>query len=184
MKQPAGYEDTFRRFDEAGGKWVPNWNWAAFLLTIIWYFYHGLWVKGLIYTGVYVLLSSLTYGLFSIPLWIVCGLIGSYDLYLLKCKGTQLWDGGGVNQKTMDTLQGLTGSHSASAASRLHALENARQQNVISEIEYNEKRRQLEKELEIEKKIKALEDMRRSGIISAMEYEARKREILLEKVPS
>lgn len=182
MTLPASYEDTFRRFDSAGGRWIATWNWAAFVFGIFWYFYRGLWAKALIYLLGAIVLGTITGGILAIPVWIAFGIVANYDLYLLKRKGTQLWDGGGV---APDAVPGVTSPTStapapSSAAARLTALENARTQGVISEAEYAQKRLQLELDAEREKKLAALEDMRRAGILSQMEYEAKKRDIMFE----
>ncbi|GBF07543.1 hypothetical protein DAERI_150061 [Deinococcus aerius] len=182
MSLPASYDDTFRRFDDAGGRWIATWNWAAFALGFFWYLYRGLWVKAIIYAVATLILAVATGGV-AVPLtWIATGMVANYDLYLLKRKGTQLWDGGGV---APDAVPGVTSPTSAApapsnAATRLVALENARTQGVISEAEYAQKRLQLELDAEREKKLAALEDMRRAGILSQMEYEAKKRDIMFE----
>lgn len=185
MALPASYEEVFQRFDNAGGKWVATWNWAAFVFGIFWYFYRGLWVKALIYLlGIFVI-GVISGGLLSIPIWIAFGIVANYDLYLLQRKGTQLWDGSGIST---DVVRGVKNTFSTptsgTAEMRMTALENAKHQGVISDIEYAEKRAQIELDAEREKKLAALEDMRRSGMLSPMEYEAKKRDIMLEKSPS
>lgn len=182
MTLPASYEETFRRFDQAGGRWIATWNWAAFLFGVFWYFYRGLWVKALIYFVAVVTLSAITGGVLALPAWVAFGAVANYDLYLLKRKGTQLWAGGGVAPDAVPgvTSPTFTAAAPGNAAARLTALENARMQGVISETEYAHKRQQLELDAEREKKLAALEDMRRAGLVSPMEFEAKKRDIMFE----
>ncbi len=181
MTLPSSYHEVFQRFDDAGGKWVATWNWAAFVFGIFWYFYRGLWAKAIIYYLVAALLATITGGVLGLVMWFSIGLVANYDLYLLHRKGTQLWDGGGVASDAVPGVTSPISTPSASnAAGRLAALENARRQGVISESEYNQKLTQLELDAEREKKLAALEDMRRTGVLSQMEYEAKKRDIMLD----
>ncbi|THF70718.1 DUF2628 domain-containing protein [Deinococcus sp. Arct2-2] len=182
MTLPASYEETFRRFDREGGRWLATWNWAAFVFGVFWYLYRGVWVKALIYFAVIFIVSAITGGIATIPLWIVVGVLANYDLYLLKRKGTQLWDGGGVAPNAVPgvTSPAFSAPSPSSAMARLTALDNARTQGVISDAEYADKRQQLELDAERERKLGALEDMRRAGILSPVEYEAKKRDIMFE----
>lgn len=178
MTLPASYEDTFRKFDAADGRWIFTWNWAAFWFGLFWYLYRGLWLKAIIYFVALLILSGITAGLVTLFCWVGFGALANYDLYLLRRKGTQLWNGGGV---APDAVPGVTITPTMqvnSAVTRLAALDKARSQGLVSEFEYVEKRQQLELDAEREKKLEALEEMRRSGILSPMEYEAKKRDIM------
>lgn len=42
------YSRVFAPFEAAGGKWVPTFNLAAFLLGPLWYFLKGMWLKGIV----------------------------------------------------------------------------------------------------------------------------------------
>jgi hypothetical protein len=85
MEREQYYERAFAGF-EAGGSKV-QWNWAAFFFSLLWYLFNGMWVKSLILAGVLVISG----GAFWIPIAIYSGLMGNYDYYLLKRRGTQGW---------------------------------------------------------------------------------------------
>lgn len=78
---------AFDRFDANGGRFVPTWNWAAFLSAVIWYFYKGIWLKGLVLVG----MLFLTGGTAFLLIWLYCGIAGNYDFYLLATRGKQLY---------------------------------------------------------------------------------------------
>ena len=81
------YLDTFREIEANGGKMTPKWNWWAFIFTAFWYFYKGMWAKGLI-----ILCIEMFSGGVAIPLaWVYCGVLGNYDYYLLKVRQNQFW---------------------------------------------------------------------------------------------
>jgi hypothetical protein len=46
-----------------------------------------MWVKALIYAAV----ALFSGGLLMLPLWIYGGLMGTYDLWLLRRRGNQFW---------------------------------------------------------------------------------------------
>jgi len=81
------YRAEFQSIQDAGGSFKVSFNWAAFLLGPIWYFYHGMWKKALILMGV----SMLTFGIAAPLIWAYAGIASNYDLYLLKVKGKELW---------------------------------------------------------------------------------------------
>lgn len=84
---PEKYRAIFREIEQGGGGMTPKWNWYPFLFGALWYFSKSMWAKGLII--LFILLGSS--GL-AVPLvWLYCGLLGSYDYYLLKVRGKQLW---------------------------------------------------------------------------------------------
>lgn len=84
---PLYYQQAFLEIERNGGKFLAKWNWAAFLFGCFWYFVRGMWAKGLIL----LLIALGTSGAAIIFLWIYCGIAGTYDYYLLKAKGKQLW---------------------------------------------------------------------------------------------
>lgn len=84
---PLYYQEAFLEIERNGGKFMAKWNWAAFLFGCIWYFVRGMWAKGLIL----LLIALGTSGTAIIFLWIYSGIAGTYDYYLLKAKGKQLW---------------------------------------------------------------------------------------------
>ena len=81
----AYYQRAYAQFDAGGSKVV--WNWAAFLFGAIWYLFRGMWAKALLLVA----LLIFTGGLLAIPVWIYGGLMGTYDDYLLRRRGTQGW---------------------------------------------------------------------------------------------
>jgi hypothetical protein len=86
-------DDAFALFAERGGRFVPTWNWWAFLLGPVWYLRQGLYVKG----GV--ILVLVVYPFWPLPiavavsltLFLYCGVAGNWDQYLLKVKRSQFW---------------------------------------------------------------------------------------------
>ena len=84
---PDFYKDAFQKIDTNQGKFTPTWNWASFLFGVLWYFYKGMWGKGLIMTLAIFILA----GLPILPCWIYCGIAGNYDYYLFKVRDKQLW---------------------------------------------------------------------------------------------
>ena len=81
------YRDEFQAIQNAGGGFKVSFNWVAFLLGPIWYFYHGMWKKALIQMGA----SFVTLGFIAPLIWIYNGMAANYDLYLLKVEGKELW---------------------------------------------------------------------------------------------
>jgi hypothetical protein len=84
---PEFYKKAFQQIDANQGKFTPTWNWASFFFGVLWYFYRGMWGKGLIMTLSIFILA----GLPAIPCWIYCGIAGNYDYYLFKVRDKQLW---------------------------------------------------------------------------------------------
>jgi hypothetical protein len=81
------YQVAFAAIDDAGGAMTPRWNWAAFLFGWVWYFFRGMFLKGLLL----LIVSVATAGFGWVVLCIYTGLYGTYDFYLLTAKGKQLW---------------------------------------------------------------------------------------------
>lgn len=81
----AYYQRAYAQFDAGESKVV--WNWAAFLFGAFWYLFRGMWVKALLFAGV-VIFSG---GMLAVPAWIYGALMGTYDDYLLRRRGTQGW---------------------------------------------------------------------------------------------
>src|SRR5262245_52679698 len=80
-------------FTQHGGRFVPTWNWRAFVFGPLWYLNRGLYGKGLVLLvlsicpvwslGVTVLVSCVVL--------VYCGAVGNWDDYLWRVKGTQWW---------------------------------------------------------------------------------------------
>lgn len=87
QRSRAYYQKIFSEFDQNNGKFMPKWNWVAFLFGFIWYFFKGMWVKGLFMMAV----TFIFWGVPFIFFWLYCGIAGNYDYYLFKVKGKQLW---------------------------------------------------------------------------------------------
>jgi hypothetical protein len=89
----ASAEPAFAIFARRGGRFVPTWNWRAFVFGPLWYLRRGLYAKGL------VLLALSVCPFFTLALTVVtsalvlvyCGVAGNWDDYLWRVKGTQWW---------------------------------------------------------------------------------------------
>jgi hypothetical protein len=81
------YQDAFQKIDSSPGKMISSWNWGAFWFGPFWYVYRGMWAKAIIYA----LVAFGTGGLALLLLFLYGGACGTYDYYLLKVRGTQLW---------------------------------------------------------------------------------------------
>ncbi|OGS22800.1 MAG: hypothetical protein A2252_10770 [Elusimicrobia bacterium RIFOXYA2_FULL_39_19] len=79
------YAQVFYEFDKKG--LIPTWSWTGFLFGFIWYFFKGMWVKGLLMLT----MSIFSGGALWFPFLIYCGVLGKWDYYLLKTKDKQLW---------------------------------------------------------------------------------------------
>ncbi len=84
-RSDAYYQRAYAQFEEGGSRVV--WNWAAFLFGALWYLFRGMWAKALLYIAV----VTFTGGFLAIPVWVYGGLMGTYDDYLLRRRGTQGW---------------------------------------------------------------------------------------------
>jgi hypothetical protein len=87
------HEAVFEVFARRGGGFVPTWNWRAFVFGPFWYFRRGLYAKGLVLLGLsvcpfFTLMATL---FLSLVVLAYCGLVGNWDDYLWKVKGTQWW---------------------------------------------------------------------------------------------
>jgi len=93
IARAAASPPAFAAFERRGGRFVPTWNWAAFLFGPLWYVRRGLYGKGIV-LGV---LSFLPIGtlvttlLCSVLVLVYCGVAGNWDRYLLETRGTQWW---------------------------------------------------------------------------------------------
>lgn len=94
MARPGVAEDaSFAIFARHGGRFVPTWNWRAFVFGPFWYFRRGLYGKGAVLLGLSVcpfFTLALTI-LLGAAVLVYCGVAGNWDDYLLKVKGTQWW---------------------------------------------------------------------------------------------
>ena len=89
----AADESVFAIFARHGGRFVPTWNWRAFVFGPLWYLRRGLYGKGLVLLGLSVcpfFTLTLTV-LLSAAILVYCGVAGNWDDYLLRVKGTQWW---------------------------------------------------------------------------------------------
>ncbi len=89
----AAVEPAFAIFARHGGRFVPTWNWRAFVFGPLWYFRRGLYAKGLVLLGLSVcpfFTLALTV-LLSAAILVYCGVAGNWDDYLWRVKGTQWW---------------------------------------------------------------------------------------------
>jgi hypothetical protein len=92
-RDPAGSNPSFAIFASHGGRFVRTWNWKAFVFGPLWYFRRGLYAKGLVLLGlsVWPFFGLVLTVLMSVAVLLYCGLVGNWDDYLLKVKGTQWW---------------------------------------------------------------------------------------------
>lgn len=169
---PDSYERVFRRFDATGGQWVPTWNWCAFLFGALWYLVRGAWVKALIYFGALLVFGGVSGGLLIPVIWVLGGVSANYDLYLLRARGTQLWEGAAVAPDAM-AAAGVTTPAATQATRRRNSLDAALDQGVVSQAEYDEKIAALEALEAREQRRAALDGLLRSGVVSQQEYDAR-----------
>jgi hypothetical protein len=92
-RDPAGTDPAFAIFARHGGRFVPTWNWTAFVFGPLWYLRRGLYAKGLVLLGLSVcpfFTLALTVLLSGVIL-VYCGMAGNWDDYLWRVKGTQWW---------------------------------------------------------------------------------------------
>jgi hypothetical protein len=77
----------------AGGRFVPTWNWTAFVFGPLWYLRKGLYAKGLLILALTAnpFWSVSTWMLVSLLALVYCGAAGNWDYYLLRVKRTQWW---------------------------------------------------------------------------------------------
>lgn len=80
------YRLKFVLIDDRDGRFKPQWNWWAFLLSPFWYLNQGMWAKAII-IGVCIIFGGVISPLF----YLYSGICGNYDYYLLKVKNKQLW---------------------------------------------------------------------------------------------
>lgn len=81
------YAQIFDEFEMNDGQYKVTWNWWAFIFGAFWYFYKGIWVKGLL--AVIFCALTLPYG-GPVLANLVMSFRGNYDLYLLKRKHKQI----------------------------------------------------------------------------------------------
>jgi Protein of unknown function (DUF2628) len=93
VSRDQGQEAVFEVFARQGGAFVPTWNWRAFVFGPFWYFRRGLYAKGFVLLGLsvfpfFTLMITLALG---VGVLVYCGVVGNWDDYLWKVKGTQWW---------------------------------------------------------------------------------------------
>ena len=81
------YKNAFTKIDANNGNFTVEFNWAAFFFGAFWYLFKGMWIKGLLMIVIAFMLAGIPFIFF----WIYCSIAGTYDYYLLKIKGKQLW---------------------------------------------------------------------------------------------
>ncbi len=81
------YKSAFKIFDEKSSGLQAKFGWAPFLFGPLWYFYKGLWGKGLIYLAI----ALSTVGTLALLPWLYGSIFGVYDYYLLKKFNKQFW---------------------------------------------------------------------------------------------
>lgn len=91
--RPAEAGLAFGVFKRRGGRFVPTWNWGAFVFGPLWYLRRGLYAKGLVLLAlsvcpVWTLPITL---LISCAVLVYCGVAGNWDHYLWKIERTQWW---------------------------------------------------------------------------------------------
>ena len=94
LSRPGGSEDpSFSLFARRGGRFVPTWNWRAFVFGPLWYLRRGLYGKGLVLLGLSVCpFFTLAFTiLLGAAVLVYCGVAGNWDDYLWRVKGTQWW---------------------------------------------------------------------------------------------
>ena len=89
----AAAEPVFAVFANRGGRFVPTWNWKAFVFGPLWYFRRGLYAKGavLFVLGVFPFFTLAVTVLLGGAVLVYCGVAGNWDDYLWRVKGTQWW---------------------------------------------------------------------------------------------
>jgi hypothetical protein len=92
-RDPAGRDPAFAIFARHGGRFVPTWNWKAFVFGPLWYLRRGLYAKGLVLLGLSVCpFFTLAFTVvMSGAILVYCGVAGNWDDYLWRVKGTQWW---------------------------------------------------------------------------------------------
>ena len=89
----AAEEPAFAIFVRHGGRFIPTWNWRAFVFGPLWYLRRGLYAKGLVLLALSIcpfFALTLTV-LLSAAILVYCGVAGNWDDYLRRVKGTQWW---------------------------------------------------------------------------------------------
>jgi Protein of unknown function (DUF2628) len=92
-RDPADTNSSFAVFARQGGRFVPTWNWKAFVFGPLWYLRRGLYAKGLVLLALSVcpFFTLILTVLLSSAVLVYCGVAGNWDDYLWKVKGTQWW---------------------------------------------------------------------------------------------
>jgi Protein of unknown function (DUF2628) len=84
---------AFAVFTQNGGRFVPTWNWKAFVFGPLWYLRRGLYAKGVVLfvLGVCPFFTLAVTVLLGGAVLVYCGVAGNWDDYLWRVKGTQWW---------------------------------------------------------------------------------------------
>ena len=69
-----------------------GWNWWAFLFGPLWYFYKGMFGKGLL-LAVVAMLGAFTFGISTLISWIYAGDKGNEDYYVHRKRITRELEG-------------------------------------------------------------------------------------------
>jgi Protein of unknown function (DUF2628) len=84
---------AFALFERNGGRFLPTWNWKAFVFGPLWYLRRGLYAKGLVLFALSVcpFFTLAVTVLVSGAVLVYCGVAGNWDDYLWRVRGTQWW---------------------------------------------------------------------------------------------
>ena len=172
----AGYEAAFDQIERNGGRFTFIWNWPALFFGIFWYFYKGLWAKALIYAVAFGILGAFSLGTVWLVGWLVFPVLGTYDLYLLARRGTQLWES--TPGSVVQVVNAITPVTFADPGQRLRALDDARARGVVNEGEYQEKLATIQQEAQNASRLADLDRALRGGVLTQEEYEAKRQAVL------
>jgi len=93
IRDREGAVPVFALFTQNGGRFVPTWNWKAFVFGPLWYLRRGLYAKGVVLfvLGVCPFFTLIVTLLLGSAVLVYCGVAGNWDDYLWRVKGTQWW---------------------------------------------------------------------------------------------
>ncbi|MDX1934278.1 MAG: SHOCT domain-containing protein [Capsulimonadales bacterium] len=184
----------FRRFEDRNGHFTATWNWGAFWFGPLWYFYKGMWAKGLLYTLLYFTTVAPTFGTVTLLFPLFLALMGNFDYYLLRCHDTQLWDRKRTLPRAPWPVSQAAPTPSAGTfesgpgvvaepdlhqtARKLQVLRETYDRGLITQSEFEEKRLALLNEVENHADLKRLAEAHRLGLLTEEEYEIKRAALL------
>jgi hypothetical protein len=86
------YEKIFRKFDGNEGDFSLSWNWASFCFGPLWYFWRGMWARGLFTLAAIIALDLALFFLlhfdlrYTLLLAFYFGLCGNHQYYKFRSK--------------------------------------------------------------------------------------------------